>query len=182
MTCWRRRIGSISRSAGAETHGNSAKAKRGEYDGAIISTQLTAWQRANNTAAVNADLAAPEVDNLTASIWFRRGRTNPRAAAADRALMLTRRSPAAGLTACSAACSLGPAIPRSLWSLSPFFTGRGRSGPYRAFAAGRRPPLVSMKPMMRSSPSLFFKLVITNGRSPRIRLASVSIFSSDAPT
>src|ERR1700730_15894187 len=49
-------------------------------------------------------------------------------------------------------------------------------------AGGRRPPLVSMKLMMRSSPSLFFKLVMTNSRSPRILRASVSIFSSDAPT
>src|SRR5689334_4123543 len=45
-----------------------------------------------------------------------------------------------------------------------------------------RPPLASMNPIMRSSPSLFLRFVITNGRSPRIRRASVSIFSSEAPT
>src|SRR6516225_3123201 len=39
-----------------------------------------------------------------------------------------------------------------------------------------------MKPMMRSSPWLFLRLDMTNGRSPRIRRASASIFSSDAPT
>src|SRR5437868_11142642 len=92
MTCWQRRIGSISGSAGAEPHGNSAKANRGEYDGAFISTQLTGGSEVNNTAAVNADLAGPEVDNLTVPIWFRRGRTIPRATAADRILMLTRGS------------------------------------------------------------------------------------------
>jgi hypothetical protein len=48
--------------------------------------------------------------------------------------------------------------------------------------AGLSPPLTSMKPMMRSRPSRFFKLVITKGRSPRMRFASVSIFCSDAPT
>src|SRR5437868_8246497 len=93
MTCWQRRIGSISGSAGAEPNGNSAKANRGEYDGAFISTQLTGGSEVNNTAAVNADLAGPEVDNLTVPIWFRRGRTIPRAMAADRILMLTRRHP-----------------------------------------------------------------------------------------
>jgi len=67
--------------------------------------------------------------------------------------------------------------------------GNGKIATYVGLAAilasvfaGLRPPLASMKPMMRSSPSLFFRLVITKGRSPRIRLASVSIFSSDAPT
>src|SRR5438094_478009 len=52
----------------------------------------------------------------------------------------------------------------------------------RAWRGRRRPTLASMKPMMRSSPSLFFRLVITTGPSPPIRFASVSIFSSDAPT
>ena len=95
MTCWQRRIGSISGSAGPEAHGNSAKANRGEYDGAFISTQLTGGSEVNNTAAVDAELAGPEVDNLTVLIWFRRGRTNPQGAAADRILMLTRGRPAA---------------------------------------------------------------------------------------
>jgi hypothetical protein len=39
MTYWRKRNGRISGSAGAEAHGNTAQASRGEYDGAIISTQ-----------------------------------------------------------------------------------------------------------------------------------------------
>jgi|SRR6185369_12107830 len=91
MTYWRRRIGSIFGSAGAEAHGNSAKANRGEYDGAFISTQLTGGSEVNNMAAVNAGLAGPEVDNLTVPIWFQRERTNPHTAAADRILMLTRR-------------------------------------------------------------------------------------------
>src|SRR5258707_10447885 len=51
-----------------------------------------------------------------------------------------------------------------------------------ARGAGLRPPLASIKLTMRSRPSLFLRLVMTKGRSPRIRLASVSIFSSDAPT
>ena len=62
MTCWRRRIGSISWPAGAEAHGNSAKANRDEYDGAFISTQLTGGSEVNNKATVNAGLAGPEVD------------------------------------------------------------------------------------------------------------------------
>src|SRR3954469_15953935 len=52
----------------------------------------------------------------------------------------------------------------------------------RYVVALRKPPLASMKPTMRSSPSLFFRLVITKGRSPRILLASVCIFSREAPT
>src|ERR1700759_492812 len=44
------------------------------------------------------------------------------------------------------------------------------------------PPFASMNEMMRCSPSLFFRLVMTKGRSPRIRRASVSIFSREAPT
>jgi hypothetical protein len=72
-------------------------ANRGEYDGAFISTQLTGGSEVNNTAAVDAELAGPEVDNLTVLIWFRRGRTNPQGAAVDRILMLTRGRPAAGL-------------------------------------------------------------------------------------
>ena len=63
-------MGSILGSAGAETHGNSAKANRGEYDGPFISTQLTGGSEVNNTAAVNVDLAGPEIDNLTVQIWF----------------------------------------------------------------------------------------------------------------
>src|SRR5438105_1970953 len=149
MTCWQRRIGSISGSAGAEPHGNSAKANRGEYDGAFISTQLTGGSEVNNTAAVNADLAGPEVDNLTVPIWFRRGRTIPRAMAADRILMLTRRHPpAASPTACPAACS--PRLARPF--ILAVYLGRLLVYTALAFAAGRRPPLVSMKPMMRSSP------------------------------
>jgi hypothetical protein len=49
MTGWRKRIESISEPAGAEIDGNSAKANRGEYDGAFISTQLTGWQREKTT-------------------------------------------------------------------------------------------------------------------------------------
>jgi hypothetical protein len=63
-------MGSILGSAEAETDGNSAKANRGEYDGAFISTQLTGWQRGKQHGRVNADLAGPEVDNLTVPIWF----------------------------------------------------------------------------------------------------------------
>ena len=44
------------------------------------------------------------------------------------------------------------------------------------------PPLASINWMIRSRPSLFLRFVMTNGRSPRIRLVSISIFSSDAPT
>jgi hypothetical protein len=70
MTCWRRRIESIFGSAWAETHGNSAKANRGEYEGAFISTQLRGWQRGKQQAAVNAELAGPETDNRMALIRF----------------------------------------------------------------------------------------------------------------
>jgi hypothetical protein len=83
MTCWRRRIGSISWPAGAEAHGNSAKANRDEYDGAFISTQLTGGSEVNNKATVNAGLAGPEVDNLTVPIWFQHKWTNRKRAAAN---------------------------------------------------------------------------------------------------
>src|ERR1700676_5713014 len=64
------------------------------------------------------------------------------------------------------------------FSLSPLFAWRGdrHAQPAVVFAWAVSPPLASIKPMMRSSPSLFFRLVMTKGRSPRIRLASVSIF------
>src|SRR3984957_15003668 len=45
-----------------------------------------------------------------------------------------------------------------------------------ARAGGLRPPLASMKRIMRSRASLFLRLVMQNGRSPRMRLASGSIF------
>ncbi len=43
-------------------------------------------------------------------------------------------------------------------------------------------PFFSMKSMIVGKPCPLFRFVNTNGRSPRIRFASVSITSSDAPT
>jgi hypothetical protein len=76
--------------------------------------------------------------------------------------------------------SLGPAAQGAQPLI--FVNADGRGQPALAFVAGRNPPLASMKATMRSRPSPFFRFVITKGRSPRMRRASVSIFSRDAPT
>src|SRR5580704_220568 len=52
----------------------------------------------------------------------------------------------------------------------------------RSQPAGHSPPWATMKSTTRSRPSPVFRLVKTNGRSPRMRLASRSITSRLAPT
>jgi hypothetical protein len=71
MTCWRRRIESISGAAEADILGNSARANRSEYDGAFISTQLNRLAAEQiSRPPLTLILAGPEVDNQAVPFWF----------------------------------------------------------------------------------------------------------------